>query len=498
MSSPASPGADTRPLVVVTTDPELDDLNSMLRLLLYSNEIRLAGLVYSSSVFHAEGDLQLGIAPLRWPPPEYQGHIHEAIDAYARVWDNLRVHDPRYPSADMLRAMVAVGNVRTVGDMDEPTDGSRLIEQVLNDPGSDRVFLQAWGGLNTIARALKSIEERARESGTWDAVYSDLSSRVVITSFGLQDDTFEAYIRPHWPQLEHREVATLVWGYFAWEVVPDADRRYLEPPWTRAHVSSQGPMGATYRVWGDGRQMAAGFDEADYFGIPDADPSVLEAGGYRLWCPLREPGSWISEGDSSNFALLCDNGLRSWEDATYGGWGGRQVRNPEDPHQWTSALAEDVLPHGMEAVRMPDGRVINDYHAARWFGAVQRDFAARLRWSVTPARAEANHHPTVRVDAETSVDAEPGRKLRIPLIAADPDGDRVALRAWHYREAGTCPERAAVGMDQTVVEVQVPSSAGDGETLHIIVECEDDGDPPLVAYARIVIRVRSSGRVPSG
>jgi hypothetical protein len=33
------------PRTIVTTDPELDDLNSLLRLLLYSNEIDIVGLV---------------------------------------------------------------------------------------------------------------------------------------------------------------------------------------------------------------------------------------------------------------------------------------------------------------------------------------------------------------------------------------------------------------------------------------------------------------------
>jgi hypothetical protein len=42
--------------IIVTTDPELDDLNSMLRLLLYSNEIDIAALVYSASNFHHQGD----------------------------------------------------------------------------------------------------------------------------------------------------------------------------------------------------------------------------------------------------------------------------------------------------------------------------------------------------------------------------------------------------------------------------------------------------------
>lgn len=54
-----------RPRVVVTTDPELDDLNSLLRFLLYSNELRIEGLVYASSKFHYAGDPAAGVEPHR-------------------------------------------------------------------------------------------------------------------------------------------------------------------------------------------------------------------------------------------------------------------------------------------------------------------------------------------------------------------------------------------------------------------------------------------------
>ena len=51
-----------RDRVIVTTDPELDDLNSMLRLLLYANEIELAGLVYTSSKFNYAGDAERSVS----------------------------------------------------------------------------------------------------------------------------------------------------------------------------------------------------------------------------------------------------------------------------------------------------------------------------------------------------------------------------------------------------------------------------------------------------
>ena len=41
---------------IVTTDGEVDDQDSFIRLLLYANEFQLEGLIYSSSQWHYKGD----------------------------------------------------------------------------------------------------------------------------------------------------------------------------------------------------------------------------------------------------------------------------------------------------------------------------------------------------------------------------------------------------------------------------------------------------------
>ena len=48
--------------------------------------------------------------------------------------------------------------------MEEVTAGSKHIVEVLLDATDDRpIWIQAWGGPNTIARALKTIEEEHPE-----------------------------------------------------------------------------------------------------------------------------------------------------------------------------------------------------------------------------------------------------------------------------------------------------------------------------------------------
>jgi cellulose-binding protein len=47
-----------KPRVVITTDPELDDSNSLVRYLLFSSGFETDGLIYASSQFHWKGDDQ--------------------------------------------------------------------------------------------------------------------------------------------------------------------------------------------------------------------------------------------------------------------------------------------------------------------------------------------------------------------------------------------------------------------------------------------------------
>src|SRR5216110_546466 len=108
-SSPQEP-AGPKPRFVVTTDPELDDANSLIRYLLYSSDFRTEGLIYASSGFHWKGDGSgkkvsvanreysrwgLNLCPCaswRWDPNEH--YIDIAVATYERVYPNLRVHDP--------------------------------------------------------------------------------------------------------------------------------------------------------------------------------------------------------------------------------------------------------------------------------------------------------------------------------------------------------------------------------------------------------------------
>ena len=229
---------------------------------------------------------------------------------------------PRRGSAE-LKSRIKWGNVEFDGDYSRDTDGSNLIKSLLLDDRPGPLFVSAQGGQSTIARALKSIHDQYAGTPRWDAVREKVSRKLVIIPWGDQDGTYSRYIRPNWPGAANWQLAMIEFGYGARNAHAAENHVYLDAPWTRENVSSRGPLGAFYRVWGDGKQMVKG-DRTDYFGLSGLTTEQLRERGYNVWTPPREPGSFISEGDTPTFMNLLDNGLRAYQDGSWGGWGGRR------------------------------------------------------------------------------------------------------------------------------------------------------------------------------
>ncbi|MFK4807282.1 MULTISPECIES: DUF1593 domain-containing protein [unclassified Microbacterium] len=477
-----------RPRTIITADPELDDLNSMIRLLLYSNELEIEGLIYASSRFHWRGDgagttfflpdreYDEPQTAWRWAPGER--FIDDAVDAYAEVHPNLVVHDPRYPSPERLRSVIREGNVAFEGDISQESPGSRLIADALLDDRPGPLFLQLWAGPSTVARALLSIEERFRGSDDWERVRAEVSAKAVITKFASQDATYDEYIAQGWPGIRVIEVATLAWGYTARRTVPAADHRLLGAVWLRENVTSVGPLGALYRVWGDGRQMVPG-DVTDYFHLSGLSADELRAQGYKVWIDPQPAGEWISEGDTTNMLNLLVPGLRGHEHPAFGGWGGVAVRTDDGDDTWV--IADSGF-----------GRGGDEASVTRWFADAQADFAARLRWSVTSGYEDANHHPVLRIEHGVDLGVAAGGEVSLTAAVDDPDGDTVRVRWWVDREAGATDAALAADEGSTTV-VRVPADARPGDTIHVIAEASDDAaEYPVKAYQRVILTVTAA------
>jgi hypothetical protein len=489
----------SRPRIIITADPELDDNNSLIRFLLYSSDVEVEGLIYASSQFHWKGDgkgtkwfvpgreyarFGLDKCPCeswRWGSDEK--FIHDAVEAYEKVYGNLKVHNNNYPRPEELKSRIRYGNIEFDGDFSKDTPGSELIKSLILDDKPGKLFITAWGGHSTIARALKSIQDQYEYTTGWEALRTKIFRKVVLLPSGDQDDTYAKYIKPVWGGIEYRQfTGGPNYGYGAQLRAKAEDATFLSASWMKANVLDRGALGSLYRVWGDGKQMVKG-DIMDYFGLAGYTDDQLRKMGYAVWMPVQPKHSWLGEGDNHTFMNMLANGLRAFEDPTFGGWGGRGSTTQNFSFNMT-----DTSQQAMVTALSSRNQSPTEY--PNFFPAAQQDFAARMKWSVTQKYSDANHQPILFIEGPLHVLASPGETFRLNAKATDPDNDQLALKWWQFK-VGTFREEVVIAnatSDQC--GITIPQTAKPDETIHIILAATDNGKPQLTQYQRVIITVR--------
>ena len=224
------------------------------------------------------------------------------------------------------------------------------------------------------------------------------------------------------------------------------------------------------------------------------------------------------EGDTPSFLGLIDNGLNSYRNPSWGGWGGRYVlRQPygEARPIWTQGGDLFRRVTSQDRVTGVDGGVhVSDQATIwRWREAFQNDFAARMDWTIKPY-AEANHNPSVTVNdnggtAPVWIDARVGTPVTLDAsLSRDPDGQPLRYNWFHYPEAGFVAGQSMADVtissaDQPVATVTPTAACRPGwlatgapcpaGVAHVILAVTDTGSPPLTSYRRVILTVRPAG-----
>jgi len=457
--APAVSLAAPKQRLIVLSDIEADpdDSQSLVRLLLYANQIDIEGIVATTSTHQKSR-----IAP---------ESMHAIIDAYGRVQANLSKHEPGFPKAEALNAVVHSGSQRYgmqgVGD-GRDSAGSDAIIKALEKNDTRPLWVAVWGGANTLAQALYRIgHDRTPEQA------ARLVSKLRVYTISDQDDS-GIWIRTQFPDLFYI-VSPGGYGNGTWTGMhatePGFDSTEVSNDWIATHIQQgHGPLGAMY---------------------PDV--------------------AFGMEGDTPSFLSLIPNGLNAPEHPDWGGWGGRyefytpelKNTNPEgftgnvpvlqEPHAiWTNAV-DSYRP----MVHSDYGRTVHAHDKVstgyrttiwRWRKDFQNDFAARMDWSTKPYK-EANHPPVVKLSPGGRLTVKSGDNFVLSAAgSSDPDGDSLSYLWFQYPEAGSYKEPIKLGYAENYPTVSGRAPVvTKPETAHFIVKVTDKGSPPLTRYGRVIV-----------
>ena len=114
-----------------------------------------------------------------------------------------------------------------------------------------------------------------------------------------------------------------------------------------------------------------------------------------------------------------------------------------------------------------------------------------MKWSVTPRYEDANHEPTVSIKGRDRISARPGELIRLAGVASDPDGNSLSVKWWRWKDVDSYLGDVTISSPSSLVTtVQVPEDAVAGQTIQLVLEVTDDGQPPLTRYQRVVVAVK--------
>jgi hypothetical protein len=436
--------AAERPRVIVLTDigNEPDDAESMVRFLLYSNELDVEALIATTSFW------QKNVVH-----PEL---IEDRIRAYGQVLPNLRVHATGFPDPSYLLARVRSGvpkyGMEGVGDgLDTPA--SNLIIESVDKQDARPVRFCLWGGAADLAQALWKV----RATRTPDRIAAFVA-KLRVYSISDQDDA-GPWIRQSFP------------GMF----------------WIASiHAFASYSLAAWPGISGD---RFFGFEGPSFTKVSnDWLSSHIQIGALGRLYPLPK---YIMEGDTPSFLYLIPNGLGDPDHPEYGSWGGRYGKISSN-----NGLYADTV----DRVKADNGQMVSSNQATiwRWRDAYQNDFAGRMQWTVHKNRADAPHNPLLVVNGARGRDILPlqavsGKSITLDATGSqDPDGGRLDFRWWQYTELLPGRDVPTVAFEDAsaIRTAIVPPQVSRPTDFHLILEVHDDKPDSMTSYRRIVLSVQ--------
>jgi hypothetical protein len=317
------------PRLLITTDigGDPDDQQSLVRLMVYSNEFDIEGIVTSASGTPSE----LKEAVVR---PDL---VEEIIRGYQSVYPNLLKHDAKFPNPEYLFSIVKKGNPHrgwdNVGNGHD-TEGSEWIISQADKKDKRPLNICIFGGQTDLAQALWKVKNTRSAKK-----YQQFISKIRVYDINDQDKIFSQMFAEH--RLPFYILAKAPDGVDKREgayrgVYLGGNESLTSMEWIKENVlENHGPLGKLYPT--------------------------------KTWT-APNPHGVMKEGDTPSWFFFLGNGLNIPEQPGLGGWGGRFLKNEAGVYR--------------DATDTFEGKTEARATVYRWRPDFQNDWAARMDWCV--------------------------------------------------------------------------------------------------------------------
>lgn len=439
-----------KPRIVVLTDiapanVELDDMESMVRLLVHADLFEIEALIASGG-WNSSG----GPYPKNWIDS-----LQTTIYMYEKDLPNLMKRSVQtrflpiekeseqqkigyWPSSDYLKSRTMLGSLelgyQKIGkENDSP--GSDFIIKLADENDPRPLWIAVWGGGNTLAQAIWKVQQQRTK-----AELKTFLNKLHVYTITDQDVPWgdrQNYLfsSHHWMRKEFGKDLFFIWDESAWLSQNSIGSQNWEEYAT--HIQNHGNLGRIY--------------------------------------PKNKYGV---EGDTPSFLYVIPNGLSNSTACNQVGWAGY--------FEWDTTLDKETYCYTNTTPRV---KKISQKYERYFYPATFANFAARMDWANEGC---GNRNPVVIINnqkgiASLSLSPKTGQVIKLDASKSfDPDKDELTFRWWLLSEAGTYTgDVKMINSDTNIVQVDVPDDAA-GKTFHIICEVTDSGEHNLKSYRRII------------
>ncbi|MDZ7923625.1 MAG: DUF1593 domain-containing protein [Marinagarivorans sp.] len=274
--------SDFPPIPVTNSDP--DDVQSIVRLALYANELDIEGVIASAGTYGMVANKK---------------NFDTVWNAYEKVQGNLKKHHPNYPTADAFRAITYEGKGNNNGvsiqwgcgkqsadvliGTGKDSEGSNAIIAAADKPDSRPLWVGVAGGPREVAQAIWKVRNTRS-----DAEAKAFIGKLRVFLIACQDGTHDYIMKT--PGLFVIESKKTYSGFFC------GGQSNCNRSWVNQNIiENHGPLGAIY--------------------------------------PPRGIGSdGVCEGDSPAFMHLISaiRGINDPENPAQAGWGGQYKKGSDN------------------------------------------------------------------------------------------------------------------------------------------------------------------------